>query len=188
MVRYPAGCSHCTSYFLRPFAASLQIPHQATSAYLLQHRGRSADLLGFGRQEHLGYPSHQCLRGHTGHQTSALFLTGVCSVYSETRLDKPLVSATCHQVTQDMLRQSLVSSCGITVKGSPPCLVMQLRSNTQGGRPLTRCDDGRLVQLLESDVVRVLSEALTAQVEAVLPDQTMPVGAGPASDPPRELS
>ncbi len=34
-----------------------------------------------------------------------------------------------------------------------------------------------LVQLLEADVLRVLPEALSAQVEVVLSDETVPVGA-----------
>ena len=37
------------------------------------------------------------------------------------------------------------------------------------------------VYLLESDVLGVLPEALTAHVEAVLPDHTVPVGARPAA-------
>merc|ERR1719334_2578603 len=44
------------------------------------------------------------------------------------------------------------------------------------------CDllSGQLIQLLESDVSRVLAEALTADVKVVLPDHAMSVAAGPA--------
>lgn len=39
---------------------------------------------------------------------------------------------------------------------------------------------GYLVELLESDISRVLTEALTAKVEAILSNQTMSVGTCPA--------
>jgi len=38
-----------------------------------------------------------------------------------------------------------------------------------------------ITYLLETDVVGVFTEALTAQVDAVLPDETVPVGARPAA-------
>ena len=37
-----------------------------------------------------------------------------------------------------------------------------------------------LVQLNEADVLRILAETLAAHIEAVFPDQTVPVGADPA--------
>ena len=38
-----------------------------------------------------------------------------------------------------------------------------------------------LVQLNEADVLRILAETLAAHIEAVFPDQTVPVGADPAA-------
>ena len=45
-----------------------------------------------------------------------------------------------------------------------------------------------LVQLLESDVLGVLPEALTAHVDVVFPDQTVSVGAGTAAKKRGKLS